>query len=160
MQRGNQVVFGDGALLEVLLHQLVFALGHQFHQRLMPRLRIRGQARRNLARHLAAPIAAGRVVVGLHRHQVYHPVKTIGAGNRQLEQQVAPPALHQVVHQRVQPAAAARLGMVHLVHHHHPRNIRLIGVAATPAPSPPPRHLASTSTTAASTGSSAARAIN
>ena len=35
VQRGDQVLLGNRALGEVLLHQLVFALGHQLHQRLV-----------------------------------------------------------------------------------------------------------------------------
>jgi hypothetical protein len=35
MQRWNQVFFGDGPLIKELFHQLVFALGNNFHQLLM-----------------------------------------------------------------------------------------------------------------------------
>ena len=77
MQRGDQVFLGDGALLEVLLHQFIFALRHQFHQRLVPRLRFRGQRRGNLVRNLTPPIPAGGIRIRLHRHQVHHAVKTL-----------------------------------------------------------------------------------
>ncbi len=65
MQRGDQVLFSDGALLEVLFHQLVFALGHQLDQRLMAGFGVGGQAGGNL-HDLAAAVAAGGVVEGLH----------------------------------------------------------------------------------------------
>ena len=76
MQRGNQMLLGNRALGEVLLHQLVFALGHQLHQRLMRALAAAVKRCRNLA-DLAAAIAAGRVVERLHRHQVDDAMKSL-----------------------------------------------------------------------------------
>ena len=35
MQGDNQVLCGDGSFAEKLFHQLVFAFGHQLHQRLV-----------------------------------------------------------------------------------------------------------------------------
>ncbi len=49
VQGGNQMFFRNGALGEILLHQLIFAFRDQFHQRLMCRFRRLQQLRRNLA---------------------------------------------------------------------------------------------------------------
>ena len=61
VERGDEVLFGDGALLEVLLHQLVFAFGDQLDESLVAGLGVGGQAGGNLAGDLAAAIAAGGV---------------------------------------------------------------------------------------------------
>ena len=115
MQGCNEVLFGDGSLLEVLLHQLVLALGHQFDQSLVAGLGVGGEAGRNFRSNLAAAIAAGSVVVGAHGDQIDHAVETFGAGDGQLDgNTVAAPAVDQVVHEGAQTASAAGLGVVHL----------------------------------------------
>ena len=65
MERGDEVIFIDGALLEVLFHQLVFALGDQLYQCLVAGFGIGGQRGWNL-NHLAAAVAAGGVAEGFH----------------------------------------------------------------------------------------------
>ena len=49
MQRGNEMFFRNGAFFEELLHQLVVALGDQFHQLLVRFLGGRRQIGRDLA---------------------------------------------------------------------------------------------------------------
>ena len=59
VQRGDEVLFGDGALLEVLFHQLVFAFGDQLDQRFMAGLGVGGQGGGNLAETLPRPSPPG-----------------------------------------------------------------------------------------------------
>ena len=119
---------------EVLLHQLVFAFGHQFDQRLVSGLGLRGEAGGNLAGDLAAAIAVGRVVEGLHGDQVDNAVEAAGIGDGQLDgHAVAAPALVQVVDQGAQSAAAAGLGVVHLIDDNDAGNVGFVGVASTRA---------------------------
>ena len=127
MQRCNQVLLGNRALGKVLLHQLVFALGHQLHQRLVRGFGSACQGRRNFA-DLAASIATGSVVKRLHRHQIDNAMESIRPADGQLHRHTQPsPALVQIVNQRAQAARAARLGVVHLVHDHEAGNISLLG---------------------------------
>ncbi len=49
VEGGDEVVFGDGALFEVLLHQLVFAFGDELDQGLVAGLGIRGERGGNFA---------------------------------------------------------------------------------------------------------------
>jgi len=48
MQGNNQVLLRDGSLAEKLFHQLVFAFGHQLHQRLVGSGSLFAQAHRDL----------------------------------------------------------------------------------------------------------------
>ena len=80
VQRGDQVLFGNGALLEVLFHQLVFAFGDELHQRFVARPWRRPRAGREFPRSFAAAIAAGRVGVCLHGDQIDHAVKSLRIG--------------------------------------------------------------------------------
>ena len=69
VQAGDDVLFGDGALVEELLHQRVIAFGNQFHQPLVRGLGLLGHVGGDGAdRRLA--VAAHLVGVGLHLHQV------------------------------------------------------------------------------------------
>ena len=61
VERGDEVLFGDGALLEVLFHQLVFAFGDELDESFVAGLGIGGERGGNFAGDLAAAIAAGRV---------------------------------------------------------------------------------------------------
>ena len=83
MQCGDQMLLGNRALGEVLLHQLVFALGHQFDQRLVRGLGGAASVGGNLA-DLAAAIAARRVEERLHRHQIHHAMKSLRIADGQL----------------------------------------------------------------------------
>ena len=79
VERGDEVLLGDGALGEVLFHQLVFAFGDQLDQRFVRGLGLRREAGGNFAGDLAAAIAAGRVVEGLHGDQVDDAVKSLAS---------------------------------------------------------------------------------
>ena len=59
VERGDEVLFGDGALLEVLLHQLVFAFGDQLDQSFMAGLGVGGKAGGNFAETLPRPSPPG-----------------------------------------------------------------------------------------------------
>ena len=103
VQRGDEVLFGERAGLEVLLHQLVFAFGDQLDQSLVAGLGVGSQAGGNLGGHLAAAIAAGGVIEGLHGDQIDDAVKALGAGDGQLDgHAVAAPAVDQIVDEGAQ----------------------------------------------------------
>ena len=100
MQRGDQVLLGNSTLGKVHLHQLVFAFGHQFHQRLMGCFGLGGQAGRDFAGDLAAAVAPGGVMEGLHRHQIDHAMKALGVRDGQLHGHAIPaPAVAHIVNQ-------------------------------------------------------------
>jgi hypothetical protein len=127
------MLFGDGALLEVLLHQLVLALGHQLDQRLVAGLGVGGHAGGNLAGDLAAAIAAGGVIEGLHGYQIDNAVEALGIGDGKLDgHAVAAPAVNKIVDQGAQSAAAAGLGVVHLVDDDDAGDAGLFGIAPDP----------------------------
>ncbi len=130
MKGGDEMLFGERAGFEVLLHQFVLDLGHQFDQRLVACLGVGGQAGGNFGGGLAAAIAAGGVLPGLHGDQVHHAVKALGAGDGQLDGQAcAAPALLQVVDEGAQALAAAGLGVVHLVDENDAGNFGFVGIA-------------------------------
>ncbi len=116
MQRGDEVIFGDGALLEVLFHQLVFAFGDELDESFVAGLGVGGERGGNFSGDFAAAIAAGRVGVSLHGDEIDDAVKALGVGDGQLDgNTVAAPALVQVVDEGAQAAAAAGFGVVHLI---------------------------------------------
>jgi hypothetical protein len=93
-------------------------------------LGVGSQAGGNLAGDLAAAIAAGGVIEGLHGDQIDHAVKALGAGDGQLDgHTVAAPAVDHVVDQGAQAAAAAGLGVVHLVDENDAGNAGFVGIA-------------------------------
>ena len=127
VERGDEVLLGDGALGEVLFHQLVFAFGDQFDQRFVGGLGRLGEAGGNFG-DLAAAVAVGRVVEGLHGDQVDDAVKTVGVGDGQLDGDAgAAPALVQIVDEGAEAAAAAGFGVVHLVDDHEAGNVGFFG---------------------------------
>ncbi len=63
VERGDEVLFGDGALLEVLFHELVFAFGDQLDEGFVAGLGVGGQRGGNFAGDFAAAIAAGGVAI-------------------------------------------------------------------------------------------------
>ena len=94
MESGDEMLFGEGAGVEVLLHQLVLAFGDQLDQRLVAGLGVGSQAGGNLSGSLAAAVAAGGVLPGLHGDQVHHAVKSLRAGDGQLYRHaIAAPAI-------------------------------------------------------------------
>ncbi len=79
---------------------------------------------------LAAAIAAGSVIEGLHGDEVDDAVKAAGVGDGQLDGHTgAAPALVQIVDEGAQAAAAAGLGVVHLVDDHDAGHIGFFGIA-------------------------------
>ncbi len=129
MQRGDQVLPGERAGVEVLLHQLVFAFRYELDQRLVAGLGVGGEAGGNLSGDLAAAVAAGGVIEGLHGDQIDDAAKALCAGDGNLDgHAVAAPAVNQFVKQRAQAAAAAGLGVVHLIDDDDTGNAGLVGV--------------------------------
>ncbi len=117
MERGDQVVFGDGAFLEVLFHQLVFTLGDQLNESFVAGLGIGSERGGNLCGDFAAAIAAGRVGVRLHGDEIDDAVKALRVRDGQLDgNTVAAPAIVEIVHEGVEATTAAGLGVVHLIH--------------------------------------------
>ena len=93
MERGDQVIFGDGAFLEVLFHQLVFAFGDELDESFVAGLGVGSERGGNFSGDFAAAIAAGRVGVGLHGDEIDDAVKAVGVGDGQLDgNTVAAPA--------------------------------------------------------------------
>ena len=110
VQRGDQVIFGNGALLEIFFHQLVFAFGNQLDERFVAGLGVGREGGGNLRGGFAAAIAAGRVRVSLHGDEIDHAVKALRVDDGQLDgNTVAAPAIGQVVEQGAQSASAAGL---------------------------------------------------
>ena len=94
VERGDEVIFGDGALLEVLLHQFVFAFGDELDESFVAGLGVGSEGSGNFRGGFAAAIAAGRVGVGLHGDEIDHAVKALGVDDGQLDgNTVAAPAL-------------------------------------------------------------------
>ena len=69
VQTADNVLLGDGALVEELFHQHVVAFGNQFHQALVRGLGLLGHVVGNRS-DLGLAVAAHLVGVGLHLHQV------------------------------------------------------------------------------------------
>ena len=78
VQGGDEVLFGDGALLEVLLHEFIFAFGDEFDESFVAGLGVCGYAGGDFAGDFAAAIAAGGVIESLHGDQVDYAVETLG----------------------------------------------------------------------------------
>ncbi len=130
MERGDEVVFGDGAFLEILFHQLVFAFGDELDESFVAGLGIGSERGGNFGGDFAAAIAAGRVGVSLHGDEIDDAVKALGVGDGQLDgNTVAAPALLQIVNEGAQAAAAAGLGVVHLIDEDDAGNVGLFGEA-------------------------------
>ena len=130
VERGDEVLFGERAGLEVLLHQLVLAFGDQLDESLVAGLGVGGQVGGDFGGDLAAAIAAGGVIVGLHGDQIDDAVEAFRAGDGQLDgNTVAAPAVDQVVDEGAQSAAAAGLGVVHLIDDDDAGNAGLVGIA-------------------------------
>ena len=130
VERGDEVLFGDGALLEVLFHQLVFAFGDELDQSFVAGLGVGRERGGNFSGDFAAAVAAGRVGVGLHGDEIDDAVKALGVGDGQLDgNTVAAPALVQIVDERAQAAAAAGLGVVHLIDEDDAGHVGFFGVS-------------------------------
>ena len=130
VERGDEVVFGDGALLEELFHQLVFAFGDELDESFVAGLGVGSERGGNFSGDFAAAVAAGRVGVGLHGDEIDDAVKALRVGDGQLDgNTVAAPALLQVVNEGAQAAFAAGLGVVHLVDEDDAGNVGFFGVA-------------------------------
>ena len=111
MKRGDEVVFGDGAFLEVLLHQLVFAFGDELDESFVAGLGVGSERRGNFRGDFAAAIAAGRVGVGLHGDEIDYAVKALGVGDGQLDgNTVAAPALVRSSMRALKPPPPPALG--------------------------------------------------
>ena len=125
VERGDQVVFGDGALLEIFLHQLVFAFGDELDESFVARLGIGSERGRNFSgRDHTAAVAAGRVGVSLHGDEIDDAVKALRVRDGQLDgNTVAAPAVVEIVHEGVEATAATGLGVVHLIDENDAGNI-------------------------------------
>ena len=116
VKRGDEVIFGDGAFLEVLFHQLVFAFGNELDESFVAGLGVGRERRGNFRGGFAAAIAADGVGVGLHGDEIDYAVKALGVDDGQLDgNTVAAPALGEIVEEGAQTAAATGFGMVHLI---------------------------------------------
>ena len=83
MNGGDKMVFGNRPFLEKFFHQLIFALGHQFHQRLVGLLGFFRQLRWD-GTLFALAAAAHLVGVGLHVDQINHAAKALLLADGQL----------------------------------------------------------------------------
>ena len=115
VERGDEVIFGDGSLFKELFHQLVLAFGDELDQGLVGFLGGVGHSGGDFS-GLAAAVAVGRVVEGLHGDEVDHALEAVGVDDGKLDGDAgAAPALFQVVNERGEAATAAGLGVVHLI---------------------------------------------
>ena len=83
VQAADDVLFGDGALVEELFHQRVVAFGDQLDQPLVRGLGLLGQVVGNRS-DLRLAVAAHLVGVGLHLHQVDDAGEALLRADRQL----------------------------------------------------------------------------
>jgi len=84
----------------------------------------------NLAGDFAAAIAAGGVIESFHGDEIHHAVKALGVGDGKLNgHAVAAPAVNEIVYQGAQSAAAAGLGVVHLIDHDDAGDAGFVGIA-------------------------------
>ena len=124
MERGDEVVFGDGAFFEVFFHQLVFAFGDELDESFVAGLGIGGERGGNFSGDFAAAIAAGRVGVGLHGDEIDDAVKTLCVRDGQLDgNTAAAPAILQIVNEGAQSATTAGFGVVHLIDENDAGNV-------------------------------------
>ncbi len=116
------MLLGDGSFGEVLLHQLVFAFGDQFDQRLVGGFGGMGEGGGDFS-DLAAAVAIGGVQEGLHGDQVDDSLEAVGIGDGELDRDaIAAPALVQIVNEGREAISAAGFGVVHLVDDHDARH--------------------------------------
>ena len=128
MQGGDQMLFGDGALLKVLFHQLVFTFGDELDKSFVARLGVGGEGGGNFGGDFAAAVAAGCVSESLHGDEVDDAVKSVGVDDGQLDgNTVAAPALVDVVDEGAQSAFAAGFGVVHLIDDDDARDVGFFG---------------------------------
>ena len=129
VERGDEVLLGNGAFGEVLFHELVFAFSDQFDQGFVGGFGAGNQAGGDFV-DLASTVAVRRVEEGLHSDQVDDAVETTGIGNWKLDGDTgATPALVEIVDEGAQALATASFGVVHLVDNDDARHIGFFGVA-------------------------------
>ncbi len=124
VQCGNQVLFGDGPLVEKLFHQLVFAFSHNFHQLFMRFFGCGLKLGRDRP-FFAFSATSHFVCVSLHGDQVDHALEALLAADRNL-------------HRNHQPAEGADQAFqcgfivgalaVHAAHHDDARQVDLVSV--------------------------------
>ena len=130
MERGDEVLGRQRALVKELFHQLVFAFGDELDESFVARLGVGSERGGDFSGDFAAAVAAGSVGVGLHGDEIDDAVKAVGVRDGQLDgNTVAAPALLQIVNEGAQAAFAAGLGVVHLVDQDDAGNFGLVGVA-------------------------------
>ena len=125
MERRDQVLLRDRALLKVFFHQLVFAFGDEFDQLLVRFLRNVSHVRRDRT-FFALAAAAHLVGVGLHADQVHNAGKILLAADRQLEWG---DGASERVGQRFEDAVGVGTLAVHAADHDHARHRDLFAVA-------------------------------
>ena len=130
VERGDEVLGRQRALVEELFHQLVFAFGDELDESFVAGLGVGSERGGNFSGDFAAAVAAGSVGVGLHGDEIDDAVKALRVGDGQLDgNTVAAPAVLQIVDERAQAAFAAGLGVVHLIDEDDAGNAGLFGVA-------------------------------
>ena len=112
LQAADQLLLGERALLEELLHQLVVGLGHHLDERLARRLDRRLHVRRERV-FLELAAAVGLVHVGLHRDQVDDAAERLLLADRQLDRDDrrgrTPPAASRACASRLARSRSSRL---------------------------------------------------
>ena len=124
MQRWNQVFFSDGAFIEELFHQLVFAFGNNLHQLFVGFLGRGFQIGGNGA-FFAFAVAAHFVGVSLHGDQIDHAFQALftADGNLHRDHQAA-----KGVDQAFQRGFPVGALAVHAAHADHARQVDLVGI--------------------------------
>src|SRR5690348_14649770 len=124
VQGRDEVLFGDGSLVEELFHQGVIALGDHFHQLFVGFLSGAGQVRGNFA-FLALAVATHVVGVGLHADEVDDPAQALFASDGHLQ---GHDGAAEGGGQRFQHAGGVGAFAVHAGGDDYAREVELVGV--------------------------------
>ena len=123
LQTIEQLFLRQAALIEEALHQRVVALGDLLDELLAPVVGLGFQLRGDVDRLVLAR-AVGRVLPGLHRHEVDDAGEVFLLADRQLD---GDDVLAELLLQRVERARERGALAVHLVDDDEPRQLELLG---------------------------------
>src|SRR6185437_5216106 len=124
VQRGDKVLFGNGALVKELFHQGVVTFGNHFHQLFVAFLGGASEVGGDFTL-LALAIATHVVAVGLHADQVNDAAEVLLTADGQLQRH---DCATEGGGQGFQNAAGVGALAVHTAGHNHPRQVELVSI--------------------------------